>query len=75
MKFFKNFVFQVYDLENIKLGASERRSINIVPKMVVVPKICIKISFDHWKRAHLFMPTNFNEMNELFNYDFFCYLK
>ena len=47
MKFFKNFVFQAYDLENIKLVASERRSINIVPKMVVIPKICIKISFDH----------------------------
>ena len=39
----KNCVFQAYGVENIKLIASERRRSNIVPKMVLFPKIDIKI--------------------------------
>ena len=48
-KFLKNFVFQTYGVENIKLIASERRSSNIVPKMFLFQKAYIKIylfSFD-----------------------------
>ena len=39
MKFWKNCIFQVYSVENIKLIASERRSSNIVPEMVLFPKM------------------------------------
>ena len=49
MKFLKKFFFQAYYVENIKLVASERIISNIVPKMVLFPKIYIKIynfSFD-----------------------------
>ena len=42
-KFLKNFVFQTYGVENIKLIASERRSSNIVPEMVLFPNIYIYI--------------------------------
>ena len=35
IKFLKNFVFQAYGLENIKLVACERRSSIIVPEMVL----------------------------------------
>ena len=40
-KFLKNFVFQTYGVENVKLIASERRSSNIVPEMVLFPNIYI----------------------------------
>ena len=49
MKFWKNCIFQVYSVENIKLIATERRSSNIVPKMFLFQKAYIKIylfSFD-----------------------------
>ena len=42
--FLKNFVFQAYSLENLKLVASERRSSNIVPEMVLFQEIYIKIN-------------------------------
>ena len=45
MKYLKNFVFWAYDVENIKLVASERRSSNIVPEMVLFPEIYMKILF------------------------------
>ena len=45
MKFLKKFFFQSYDVENIKLVARERRSSNIVPEMVLFPKIYIKKHF------------------------------
>ena len=47
MTFLKNFVFQGYSVDNIKLVASERRSSNIVPEMVLSPKIYIRIFFFH----------------------------
>ena len=65
-KFFKNSVFQAYGAENVKFVASERRSFNIVPEMVLFPKSVFLI-FDLWKMTHLSVPTNFNEMNELSN--------
>ena len=43
IKFSKNFVFQAYGLETVKLVASKRRISNIVPEMVLFPKIFIKI--------------------------------
>ena len=43
MKFFKKIFFQAYYVENIKLLASERINSNIVPEMVLFPKIYIKI--------------------------------
>ena len=39
MKFLKSFVLQAYGVENIKFVASEIRSSNIVPKMVLFQKI------------------------------------
>ena len=71
----KNFIFQAYGVENIKHVASERRSSNIIPEMVLCPKIYIKIyviSFDLWKLTHLFVSTNFSKMNELCNPESFC---
>lgn len=38
-KFLKKNFFQAYDVENIKLVASEKRSFNNVPEMVLFPKI------------------------------------
>ena len=43
MKLLKKFVFRAYAVENIKLLASERRSSNIVPEMVLFPNVYIKI--------------------------------
>ena len=50
-----------------KLVAIERRSFNIVPKLVLFPKIYIKICIFPiwlWKMTHLSVLTNFNDMNE-----------
>ena len=52
-KFLKNFVFQAYGVENIKLIASERRSSNIIPEMVLFPNIYIykyifHLIFEKW---------------------------
>ena len=41
--FLKNYVFQAYGKENIKLVTSERRSFNIVPEMFFFPKIYVKM--------------------------------
>ena len=45
MKFLKKNFFQAYYVENIKLVVSERISSNIVPEMVLFPKIYIKKKF------------------------------
>ena len=39
MKFLQKNFFQAYDVENIKLVPSERWSSNIVPEIVLFPKI------------------------------------
>ena len=44
-KIFENCVFQAYVVENIKLVAGERRSLNIVPEMVLFPEIYMKIHY------------------------------
>ena len=64
----KNFVFQAYSIENIKLVTSERRSSNFVPEMALFPNIYIIFfffSFDLRKMTDHFVQTNFNEMNKL----------
>ena len=60
MKILKNCVFQVHGVENIKLVASERISFNIVPKMVLFPKIYIKVyTFFSFKNDSSFHANKF----------------